>query len=548
MGTPVEVKDLETFGYYPAFAKDVKEGYVLVSFENNWKPDVLVPLEHVRKAPIPFNPATFQLREGDIVEAMAKSADNEPFSWWRATVKTVKGDFIYVSFGGWGPEHDQLLEKEQLRPLNKNPPLTGMELKRATLTIPQDIWNSESRQHVQDFSTYVTAGALAISIDEDGKNLVVIGSSRACDKVLMLAKINFKHLGEIEKLKKKTREHEEKMRKLEERKQKGATEIFSVAHDKLMGFVIGKQGKTIRDAEQIPGINKITVDSKTMTVHISAKTPEAAAEARRRLEFVEVDFPVKRGQIARLIGRNFANLRELEQESKVVRIRAPPDDRKRYIDEKTGEEVVDDNFDDPDEEVNFTIIGTLEAVETAKAGMHFVLSQIAKLTEIMEKERDLRQKRRELEREMGYVTDDGDEEGSQDSQKQRYRRRRQQQQNEDNTEEESEADGNKRWRENKGQQYQNQGQGGRQDNQGQRQNQGNRQQGGRGNQQRDGAPGQYKKKGSRNQERNSNSNSNNINNKMLIIKTINKDNKDNINKLKIRNIKNHPNKTKQIKL
>ena len=93
---------------------------MLVGYPNAWKSDEWVFLENVRNAPSQAtDPATFVPVAGDIVEAQAKSSDDEPYSWWKATVKSVRGAYHMISYNSWEDEFNEILEKDMLRPFNK---------------------------------------------------------------------------------------------------------------------------------------------------------------------------------------------------------------------------------------------------------------------------------------------------------------------------------------------------------------------------------------------------------------------------------------------
>ena len=65
-------------------------------------------LENVRNAAEEFDPKTFTPVAGDVVEAQARSSDDEPFSWWRATIRTVRGEFYMISYQSWEDEFNEV--------------------------------------------------------------------------------------------------------------------------------------------------------------------------------------------------------------------------------------------------------------------------------------------------------------------------------------------------------------------------------------------------------------------------------------------------------
>ncbi len=85
---------------------------VLVAYPNKWKDDEWVLLDNVRNAAPEFDAKAFAPVAGDVVEAQAKSSDDEPYSWWKATVKTVRGEFYMISYSSWEDEFNEILEGE----------------------------------------------------------------------------------------------------------------------------------------------------------------------------------------------------------------------------------------------------------------------------------------------------------------------------------------------------------------------------------------------------------------------------------------------------
>ena len=110
---------------------------VLVGYPNAWKADEWVLLENVRNAAPEFDPASFNPVAGDVVEAQAKSSDDEPYSWWKATVKTVRGEFYMISYSSWEDEFNEILERDMLRPFNKKSDQTVARLWAPALALCQ---------------------------------------------------------------------------------------------------------------------------------------------------------------------------------------------------------------------------------------------------------------------------------------------------------------------------------------------------------------------------------------------------------------------------
>lgn len=53
----------------------------------------------MRSAPsAPVDPASFQPVAGDVVEAQVTRSVKKPHSWWKATIKAVRGEFYMISY------------------------------------------------------------------------------------------------------------------------------------------------------------------------------------------------------------------------------------------------------------------------------------------------------------------------------------------------------------------------------------------------------------------------------------------------------------------
>lgn len=96
-----------------------------------------------------------------------------------------------------------------------------------------------------------------------------------------------------------------------------------------MGMVIGKRHKNLGNAEKIEGILKIHVDSETGSIVVLSRTPEAAAGARSLLELTEQLLQIPSVIVGRVVGKNFATIKCIEQHSGVLRIKVSVEQRTR---------------------------------------------------------------------------------------------------------------------------------------------------------------------------------------------------------------------------
>lgn len=136
--------------------KDVAGDDVLVAYDGGWHRDSWLPIGSLRPSLPPYNGAQFNPIPGEVVEVKAKSAENEPYSWWRGSVKTVRpnpaiavtpdslgtqaNQLIYeISYAGWESEFTEVLEKEMLRPFNKQLCFTVGSIEKLSLPLSNQI-------------------------------------------------------------------------------------------------------------------------------------------------------------------------------------------------------------------------------------------------------------------------------------------------------------------------------------------------------------------------------------------------------------------------
>ena len=115
MAGVVEVKDTEQSCYYRASLLDVKDGQCLVQMAGGTKrrDQMWVPADLVREEPVHMAP---HIVTGGMVEVAVKAdGDDEPVSWWEATVLVIKEDFIKIRFAHAGGG-ETIVESTRLRP------------------------------------------------------------------------------------------------------------------------------------------------------------------------------------------------------------------------------------------------------------------------------------------------------------------------------------------------------------------------------------------------------------------------------------------------
>jgi hypothetical protein len=435
--TPVETQSHETLSYYPAYVIDVdSNSNIFIGYENNWRPAEWVAPDDVRFSPASFDPAAFSPQRGELVEVLAKSSDEEPYSWWGATIKNVKGEFYMIAYQSWEDDFNEILEKDMLRPYNLSPSLATLGLTVSYVPIPQDLWSIFTVEHLH--TVRQSSQSVTLLIDSQEHRIRIVANAACAKRAAALLAMAFKHLSEISRL---------KARRLREDKNGYAStsispsqslspsqtsstfhtsspNTFSVTRKRweeghveefqcspaLMGLVIGKKGHNVRQAEKVDGILHIKVDNSSATITILASTQSAALKARALLEFTEERIYVPKSLLGRVVGKGFAHLRDIEERAGVSRIRVesegeerdeprPEDrirDKERYeydahhihpSQSNRNQNLQHQNNGQDDSLVTLLLIGTHQSVSDAKAMIELHLSYLLELQSLSEEEK-----------------------------------------------------------------------------------------------------------------------------------------------------------------
>lgn len=212
--------------------KDVDRDHVLVAYDGGWQRDAWLSVSSIRPALAPYNAAEFNPIPGEVVEVKAKSAEHEPYSWWRGSLKTVRpnpalaalpdslgstaNQLIYeISYAGWESEFTETLEKEMLRPFNKQVCFGPGEIGKHTLPLAPQMAQLLTTELLQPI--HFNANTLALYIEPAGTipanpppsaafgaapqptdrpHIHVIGSDNACQRAVILLANQVKLLNE----------------------------------------------------------------------------------------------------------------------------------------------------------------------------------------------------------------------------------------------------------------------------------------------------------------------------------------------------------------
>eukprot|EP00741_Cyanophora_paradoxa_P021513 tig00021357_g20769.t1 len=387
----VEVKEVSRNGFYLARVLDVRasDGAVQVFFEGfpaSHHEDVAgqahgptgplssshieyAPLERVRR--VPPEAVGFVPQPGTPVEVRTRINHDEPFSYWEATVVSMKGSFAVIRYLGEGEDSfEEIVELDAVRPSYRGTAVVSMpRLVRAEFPI--------ERQYAEAFlsaigcrisvvngietvwSTDVDAelgertGVMRVWVESEqaqgGKKqaqgqprlkLCVVGAERAVERCRLLADsyVRQKHTAYVIS-KEKSALAEKLAAELERKNVRAAAAsiaavapahaaaaavdgkvhlCFTVERD-LIGTTIGARGANLRKAQAVAGVERIDIEDDG-SVYVTGASEEAVQQARRLLEVVRIRFAVPSSLVGRIVGAKGANIQSIKEKSGVYRI------------------------------------------------------------------------------------------------------------------------------------------------------------------------------------------------------------------------------------
>lgn len=391
---PVEILEPSTLAWFSGYVVDydINKQQVLVGYVDNWRPHEYKSLSQIRPGLAPYNHNEFHPVVNSIVEVAAKAAEDEPYSWWLATIKSIKGEFYYITYNHVAEEYSEVIEKELIRPANNIATFQHVDIQRHTLHVPHIIVkNNNALQNLSDELIKVRHDSHTLSVNVNSNNdIVITGTLQNIKTAELLINLLIKHLINLTLERELLNEKTNQLTTAKQLIQNLVTQTFSI--DRLLiGKIIGKQGNNIKKAHSIQGIHNIHIDNTKGTITIKGDNNECVNEARSILEYISDKFSVPYEQFKKFVGFQNIHINEIQENTHSI----------------INSDYMDGKYYNKGELITFNILGTKTNVVDANLLMSHHLRLVQQYTDVQQSTREAQQQLNELTRDISKLSFDG---------------------------------------------------------------------------------------------------------------------------------------------